>query len=405
MTQLRALAHYKCLPQIAGWKALIVAFGARAPYAMIPLGVLTAVSASSGSVATGGLATGVTALSTAIAGPLIGKWTDRRGQALPLHVLTPFNAVLLLGLFLSVYFVTPLPVVLLFGMLAGLTSLPIGSFTRSRWIANTRYPHELSVALSYESMADELVFVLGPALVGVLASLVFPSAPLLVAFLLVASVGMVFAFSAESTAASASIPEGGAAQVRVFPVLLTILPTIIAMTTIGMLFGGIQAAITARAGTYDMPSASGLIYSVVGLGSAIMAILTVLIPEWISLPKRLSIAGFGILVTVGLTAFAPSVLWNLPILFSIGLFIGPAMVTAFTITESLAPANGVAIAMTAMQSSITVGVSVGAAVGGAIAQSHGDFAAFITTALTGIIIALVGFYLSTKKSDEKQVVL
>ena len=154
------------LPQIAGWKSLIVAFAARAPYAMIPLGVMTAVTASTGSVAQGGYATAAVALSTAIAGPLIGKWADRAGQDKPLRVLTPFNALAL---------------------------------TRSRWISQTNVPHELGAALSYESMADELVFVLGPALVGIAASAAFASAPLFLAFLLVASAGLTFALTAPRT--------------------------------------------------------------------------------------------------------------------------------------------------------------------------------------------------------------
>lgn len=404
MTQLRALAHYRILPQIAGWKALTVAFGARAPYAMIPLGVMTAVSATFDSVATGGLATGITALATALVGPLIGKWADRRGQALPLHVLTPINALMLLGLFLTVYLVAPLPVIISFGALAGLTSLPIGSFTRSRWIMKTRYQHELAAALSYESMADELVFVLGPALVGIVASLAFPAAPLLIAFLLVASVGMVFAFSTKPADAPGNQPfsEGDDQPVRLMPVLLMVLPTIVGMTMIGALFGGIQASLTARASAYGIASASGLIYSVMGLGSALMAIFTVLIPERISLAKRLIITGLGASAAVFATAFAPNLGLNLLLLFTIGLFVGPAMVTAFTITEILAPSNGVSIAMTAMQSSITVGVSLGAAVIGAVAQSSGHMVAFITVAITGIIIALVGLYLAATNSVENR---
>ncbi|MCS4484263.1 MFS transporter [Gleimia sp. 6138-11-ORH1] len=402
MTHLNKLNHYKVLPQIAGWKTLLVAFAARAPFAMLPLGVLTAVSATTGSVATGGLATGVTALSAAIAGPLIGKWADRRGQQLPLQYLTPVNALALLGLYLSVQFLQPLPLILLFAVITGFSSLPIGSFTRSRWVSSTRMPHELSAALSYESMADELVFVLGPAVVGIVASLFAPVAPLLIAFILTATVGMIFAFSPVPHAVgteSAKEREKTNQEpgVKLLPVLALIVPTIIAMIAIGMLFGGIQSALTARANLLGIGGSAGLIYSAMGIGSAIMAIFTVVIPESLSLPKRLLISGLGTSVMVLLTAYVGGITTTALSLFLIGLFIGPGMVTAFSITEDLAPANGVSIAMTAMQSSVTIGVSFGAALVGIIAQSHGDSIAFVTASLTGIIIAGVGLFLALKK--------
>lgn len=402
MTHLNKLTHYKVLPQIAGWKSLLVAFAARAPFAMVPLGVLTAVSATTGSVATGGLVTGVTALSAAIAGPLIGKWADRRGQQLPLKYLTPINALGLLGLFLTVQFHQPLPLILVFAVIAGFSALPIGSFTRSRWVVTTRMPHELSAALSYESMADELVFVLGPALVGIVASIFAPVIPLLIAFLLTASVGMIFAFSpvppeVGSEGATKRNEASAASAVKVLPVLAMIVPTIIAMTAIGMLFGGIQSALTERSVVLGVGGSAGLIYSAMGLGSALMAIFTVLIPESLSLPKRLVISGAGVLAAALVTAYASTVPATAFTLFFIGLFVGPGMVTAFSITENLAPANGVSIAMTAMQSSVTIGVSFGAALVGAVAQSHGDFFAFVTASLTGIIIAVVGIFLALKE--------
>ena len=48
---LSALAQYKILPQISGGLSMVMAVAARAPYAMIPLGTMTAITASTGSVA------------------------------------------------------------------------------------------------------------------------------------------------------------------------------------------------------------------------------------------------------------------------------------------------------------------------------------------------------------------
>ncbi|MDO5048974.1 MAG: MFS transporter [Actinomycetaceae bacterium] len=391
----RALGSYRVLPQIAGWKTLVVAFAARAPYAMIPLGVMTAVTASTGSVAQGGYATASVALSTAIAGPLIGKWADRRGQDVPLRVLTPLNALALLGMFFAV--INGLEGVALYGVgvLVGVTSLPIGSFTRSRWISQTNVPHELGAALSYESMADEFVFVLGPALVGIAASAAFPSAPLFLAFALVATAGAAFALTAPRTHRDRS--KAPAKGPGVAQVLWAVAPSIMTMTAIGIYFGATQAATTMRAELAGTPTVAGLVYATMGVGSAIMAIMTVAIPDSISLPMRLVVGGAGMAVMMAVAGAVPSLGLTAAALLLCGLFVGPSMVTAFTVTEKLAPKGGVAIAMTSMQSSVTIGVSLGSGVGGAIAQNAGDNPAYFATAAAASMVALVGLALNLRK--------
>ena len=396
----RALGNYRVLPQIAGWKSLIVAFAARAPYAMIPLGVMTAVTASTGSVAQGGYATASVALSTAIAGPLIGKWADRAGQDKPLRVLTPFNALALLGMFLAVVNgLEGLPLYAV-GVLVGMTSLPIGSFTRSRWIVQTNVPHELSAALSYESMADELVFVLGPALVGIAASAAFASAPLFLAFLLVATAGLTFALTAPRTKRDQS--QQTTKGPGVLQVLWAVAPSIITMTAIGTYFGATQAATTMRSEIAGAPTVAGLVYATMGVGSAIMAIMTVAVPERIGLPTRLVVGGAGMALMMALTGLVTPLGWTAVTLFLCGLFVGPSMVTAFTVTERLAPKGGVAIAMTSMQSSVTIGVSLGSGFGGSIAQNFGDSPAYFATAAAASVVALVGLALNLRNRKKNR---
>ncbi|MCI1788224.1 MAG: MFS transporter, partial [Actinomyces sp.] len=174
---LRILGRYRALSDMVGRPALLIALGARAPFAMVPLGAMTALTASSGSVATGGLATGVISVSAALASPLIGRWADRRGQRLVLLLLTPASAFALAALYAVAHLRGPLPALVPACVAVGATTLPIGSFTRARWVGITRTPHELATAFSYESMADELTFVLGPALVGGAAAAATPRPP------------------------------------------------------------------------------------------------------------------------------------------------------------------------------------------------------------------------------------
>jgi predicted MFS family arabinose efflux permease len=255
----------------------------------------------------------------------------------------------------------------------------------------TRTPHELATAFSYESMADELTFVLGPALVGVAASAATPDAPLLIAIALVLLATFPFAVSAPG----APPPDAGAPDRSRSPrpaiarVLVAVAPALIVMIGIGCLFGSTQAATTARAEALGAPGSAGLVYALMGIGSAVMALFVVVLPEAFRLPARILTGGLGISLLISLVARQEG-LWATGLgLTAVGAFVGPTMVTAFSLAERLTPRGGVSVAMTSMSASVTVGVSLGSAVGGALAAAHGPAAAYGMGAVTGAVIAIV----------------
>ncbi|WP_461103636.1 MFS transporter [Tessaracoccus terricola] len=389
---LRALAHYKVLPRISSGRAMALAVAARAPYAMIPLGAMTAITASTGSVATGGLATSIVAMATAVASPLIGRWADRRGQRFVLTLLTPLNGLALLTLLAAALLGWVGPALWLACLAVGLTSLPIGSFTRARWVGAATDPRDLSTAFSYESTVDELVFVLGPALVGIAASAAVPSAPLALAAALVILAGIPFALTAPSTTDEAHFGAGPTASVRpsIGRVLWAVAGAIVVMTAIGTFFGSVQAAVTERSEFFGVPGQGGLIYALMGVGSALTALLVVVVPETVKLPTRALVGGLGMAVFITVASAQGSVPLLAASLLGAGLFIGPTMVTGFTLAESRSPHGGTGVAMTAMQSSVTIGVSLGAAVGGALSAQHGGVGAFAVAIAAGLVIAVAG---------------
>ncbi|MGO1591435.1 MAG: MFS transporter [Ancrocorticia sp.] len=382
-----ALAQYKVLPQISSGSAMALAVAARAPYAMIPLGTMTAVTASTGSVATGGLATAFTSIALAVASPLIGRWADHAGQRFVLSLLTPINALSLLLLVYTSATGTEGTLLWLACLLAGGTSLPIGSFTRARWVAMVGNNRQLSAALSYESTVDELVFVLGPALVGVAASAAIPVAPLIVAAALVIVAGIPFALTAPTRL---DPMEAHTTRPSIVSILAAVAPAIGIMMCIGAFFGSVQTATTERALELGSPSVAGLVYAVMGIGSAVMALMAVAIPESVRTSTRVLVGGLGMMVfIVTTTAASGSLILTAAGLLITGLFVGPTMVTAFSVTEKLAPSGGTGVAMTSMQSAITIGVSVGSSVGGGLAAT-GAGHSYLFAGGAGLIIIAIG---------------
>ena len=381
------LAQDKVLPQISSGSAMALAVAARAPYAMIPLGTMTAVTASTGSVATGGLATAFVSIALAIASPLIGRWADHQGQRFVLSLLTPINALALGLLIYTSASGIDGPLLWLCCILAGATSLPIGSFTRTRWVTMVSNQRELNTALSYESTVDEMVFVLGPALVGIAASAAVPVAPLVLAATLVLAAGIPFAMMAPG---KLDAVEEESERPGIIRVLWAVAPAIGVMFCIGMFFGSVQTGTTERALALGSASTAGLVYAVMGIGSAFIALMAVAIPDSVRISTRVILGGLGMtLFIMTTTAGSHSLLLTAGALLLTGLFVGPTMVTAFGITEKLAPRGGTGVAMTSMQSAITIGISIGSSVGGTLAV-NGAENSYVFAGVAALIIVAVG---------------
>ncbi len=398
----RALTHYRELPSILGWRIMVIAAVARAPFAMLPLGILTAFTASTGDIAVGGMATAFFSISIAICSPLIGRASDIWGQRLTLLTLIPINAFAILGLYWAAVTSQSAPIVAMLCLFTGATVVPVGSFTRARWVSSTSTPRLLYAAFSYESMADEFVFVLGPALVGIAASASAPTAPLLVAFALALLAGIPFALTAPRTTVldlrgeglrNSTANEDRLGRPRIRNVIASVIPAIIALIGVGAFFGSVQTATTARAEFAGVASQAGLIYAVMGIGSALAALLVVVLPSRFKLSMRLLVFGLGMATAISLVAITHSLGLTTAGLAIAGIFVGPTLVTAFSLAEILAPKGGISVAMTLMSSAVTIGVSVGAAVGGAIAENMGDSAAFFTATTASLLIIAVGIAL------------
>lgn len=402
-----ALARYRTLPRIASRSWMAMAIAARAPYAMIPLGTMTAFTVSTGSVATGGLAAGLVSFTSAFAGPLIGRAADRLGQRPVLGLLTPLNAIFLALLVVAALKAWDGPGLWAVCIATGATAIPVGSFARVRWVETTTNPRDLDTAMSYESTVDEMSFVLGPALVGIAASTAFSAAPLALAAVLVAAAGIPFALrslprtgradrpgTAEASADLRSRTTTGEIPAILHPpilqVLRAVLPAIIVMICIGVFFGSVQAGTTERAVTEGAAGSAGLVYAVMGLSSAAMALLVVLLPASFSIPARILVGGAGMVTFIGITAAITSLPVTAGLLFLAGAFIGPSLVTAFSLAERRTPPGGTGVAMTSMQSSVTVGQATGSSVGGTLAAGAGAAGAFGLAVLVSVVIAAVG---------------
>ncbi|MBP1231880.1 MFS family permease [Arthrobacter sp. PvP102] len=410
---------------LAGKGFIPIGLFARLPLAMLTVGALTLVTAVTGSYAVGGAAAGAVGIGSALGAPVLGAWADRLGQRPVLLFAAVFNTAAVVALILMAYLVpagqdvaAALPV-LAAAFVAGASCPQVGPLARVRWMALTArsqsgHAEDLDAALSYESTADELTFVLGPALVGILASLIAPWLPLAVAASLTLTLVPAFAVhrthlavplsvrrrrrgtpavadpaaprdavatNADSSAGSRKTDSRGMAAVA--------LP-FLAMLCMGTFFGSTQTGLSSFSASFATAEIAGLLYAVMGLSSAAAALSVAYWSKRFTFPARwmvsaMLMAGLAVLLLLPESAL-PMVL----VLLVLGLPVGPLMVTVFAIGGEVAPAGRLGTVMTALASGIVAGTALGSSVAGQLAQHHGYSAAFLVPVCAAAALFLLG---------------
>ena len=241
-------ATYRTLLRAHGAAAFfLTAAVGRVGIAMTSLGIVWLVHARTGSYATAGLVTGGFAVAEAVAGPQLARLADRFGQTrvLPPALLAHAGAVTTLLALVAAG--TPDWLMTAGGVLAGATIPQLGALSAARWAALLRDGRAtaLPTAFALESLANELAYLAGPALVSILGASGYPAAGTVLAAVLVVGGGMCFA-AQRRTAPEASAAAGrhrtGRGLLRPgFAVLAGV------TLAIGGFFGAMQISVTAFA--------------------------------------------------------------------------------------------------------------------------------------------------------------
>ncbi|EMY34686.1 major facilitator transporter [Arthrobacter crystallopoietes BAB-32] len=395
--------RYARLAELAGLSFLAIGFPARLPLAMLTIGALTMVTASTGSYALGGFAAGAVGLGSALGAPLLGYLADRNGQR-PVLLLSAAVHTIAVALLLLAVYASPadagMPAVLAASLAVGASCPQVSPMARVRWMALARHDKRaLDTALSYESTADELTFVLGPALVGLLAATVAPWLPFALVVLL--TVTLVPAFALHRTVFTVAPigrkmerrhPAAVAAARSRPPVnwLYTSVP-VLGMVAMGMFFGSTQNALSAFGGTFGAADSAGLLYALLGLTSAFGALSVAYWPARWNHAARWIVCGGTMAVFTALLQLPTEVAPMILILLLVGLPVGPTMVTIFSIGTVVAPKNRLGTVMTLLASGVVLGSALGSAAAGAVAESAGYSAAFIVSLGAAAALFVLGF--------------
>lgn len=169
-------------------RTFAAALTGRLSYGIVPLSLMLAVTRSSGSYAVAGTVMALFGATTVFLSPARAALIDRHG---PRRALVPMTAaylavLVLLTLALARPAGAPAPVLGALAATAGACVPPLGPTMRAVWGRLTPDRALLQRAYSLDGVAEELLFVTGPLLVGVLVGFAPPAAGILVGAALMA---------------------------------------------------------------------------------------------------------------------------------------------------------------------------------------------------------------------------
>lgn len=378
-----------------GWGYFPIAALARLPFAMMVVGVLTLVTSATGSIALAGLTSAATGVGVVVAGPLIGDLVDRFGQRAVVLPVGLANGILLALFPFVVMSGLPGGIVLLAAVLVGLTAPQAAALSRTRLVGITRdrvsderRERTMSRVMSYESAVDETAFIIGPVLVGILASFVAPWAPIAMAALL--SFAFVTAFAVHPTARFTTM-DADAVRAPLRAVLSgPVLVVVGATFGVGLFFGATLTSLTAFAQSVGHGEQSGLLYGLMGIGSAVLALLIMLLParfpltlRWLVFSGILTLAAWGYAAAGDLTTV-------IVVLCLMGLGVGPTLVTLFSLAGERSPEGRSATTMTLVGSALTLAQAIASAVTGALAEATSASVAMLLPVGAALLVLALG---------------
>src|SRR2546421_2830419 len=389
----RPLRPYVEIFEIPGaWRFSVAGVIGRMPMSMFGLGTVLLISAITGKYGVAGAVSAVGSLGYAFSSPRLARLVDSRGQR---YVLLPLLAVFTVTTALLITAVElRLPTWAFFvpGAIAGATMPSLGAMVRARWSILLAGSPRLHAAFSFESVADELCFVVGPAAVTLLATEVFPASGVGVAALL-CLVGTLWFAAERGTEPPVVRPERLASRAgrRADRVRGVPAPGLIVLAPVYMLLGAMFVSIdlstVAFAQHFGHKPLAGFILGTYAFGSATGGIAYGSRQWRAPLEKRFAL-------TLALTVLGVATFWAQPnlitltcVIYLCGLAIAPTLIAGFSLLEAQARPGRRTEAMSWLSSGIAVGVAAGASVVGFVIDAHGPRFGYAVAALCGAACA------------------
>ncbi|MEV8128885.1 MFS transporter [Streptomyces sp. NPDC085944] len=376
------------------WTFLLPGFAARQPFAMLTLSLVLLVQHTTGSYGVAGAVAAVTGVSMALFAPYSGRLADRYGQRTVLLPGVLVHAASGLTLTFLALADAPLWALFLAAVPTGASVPQVGPMVRARWAAKLKDSPLMSTAAAFESVTDELTFVLGPLLATALCTSVDPAAGLVTEAALTLVGGLLFAAQKSTQpvvggVGGAGDSAGGHARVEHVSALRVpgVRVLIVVFLGIGSVFGGMQVSLAAFTESIGEPGLNGVLYGVFAAGNMISGLACGAIAWKVAPQQRLLVGYTALALTASGLWAAHSVLVLAGLGLLVGMCIAPAIVTGYTLVEGLVPAGARTEAFTWLTGAVALGQAAAVTVAGQLEDRFREGAGFLVP-MGGTVLAL-----------------
>ncbi|GHG31168.1 MFS transporter [Streptomyces filamentosus] len=303
-----------------------------------PLSLLLSVKESTGSYATAGTAMAAFGLVSVVLSPVRASLVDRYGPGRALPPLVLLYAALL-GVLAAACARPGVPGVVLVALSGalGTATPPLGPVVRALWSRLFTDRDLLRRAYSLDTVAEELLFVSGPLVVGLVLLVAAPPAGLVLSAALILTGGLFFASSppVRSVPGAQAAPAAGSAARGRFPRGLG--SAVAGAAALGLCLGAVELLVVAFSDAAGRPGLAAWTLSALSAGSAVGGLLLGAVPWRGSLAGplagRLALLGLALGAVLGATGFAPHPYVLVAGVALGGLFVAPVLTTAYLLAD------------------------------------------------------------------------
>jgi MFS family permease len=378
--------RYRTLLGVPGARGLLVSSVlSRVPLGMSTLAILLLIRDNTGSFGAAGATVGAYAIAAGVVAPLQGALIDRLGQRPVLVPCAISQATLLAALVLAARWSAPLPVLFILAALAGMTLPPLSACARTVWSQLTMSPQAREAAYAIDATSQELIWALGPLLVGGAADAASPSVAVLL-WAAITLVGTIW-FAASPLVHSLA---GGPGRRDLLGALggvgLRLLLGSIVLSGIG--WGALEVALPALATHVGEAGASGLMLALLSFGSLAGGVFYSGRNLSARVGTRYRILLAAIPVFIAPLIIASSFSEAIALTPLAGIAWAPMLACQYVLVGSLAPTGTVTEAFTWNTAGLAAGMAAGSIGAGILTQQAGVDAAFAYGA-TGVALAAI----------------
>jgi len=364
---------------------------ARFPIGINALAIVLYLRAERGSFAVAGAVAGALAAGSGVGAPIQGRLVDRFGQRRVLVPLGLVHAAALGAIVATTEAGAPVAVLVACGLVAGFAIPPTSSVLRSMWPTLLReQPELIPAAYALDSVLIELIFVIGPLLTALVATVLSPPAALIVSAASVVAGTVMFtalppsrAMRPDTDRVSAGL-LGALASQGVRTLVLTSLPA-------GIGIGICEVTIPAFSHAMGAAATAGILLAMWSIGSATGGLIYGALHNRPPLQRVHLAVAAGLPISLLPMAAAPSVAAMALIVIPAGMFIAPLLATRNELIGWVAPEGSRTEAYTWPVTAFVGGIAIGSALAGTIVEQASWRTAFLVAAAFaagGTIIAV-----------------